>query len=91
MSDKTTIDDGGPAFPGGVTDCFIDSPHGGKERASAYGFQPVEGMSLRDWFAGMAIYSAVASSADDSDLEWIAGRAYRIADAMISARKSGAK
>ena len=44
------------------------------------------GMSLRDWFAGQALglFSHV-SSTDDR----IAERSYRLADAMIKARKGG--
>jgi hypothetical protein len=50
-------------------------------------------MSLRDWFAGQAIYGSTASTMDtsDADADEIAKRlavdAYKIADALLSARK----
>ena len=52
--------DGGPAFPGGVTDTWINTPGGNMELASSYGFQPVPGMSLRDYFAAKAYQYADA-------------------------------
>ena len=76
----TKIDNGGPAFPmprvlkhtGDLTDgCY--------------------GMTLRDWFAGQAL--AGISSGHDRDGRWsweanaAAREAYRIADAMLAARK----
>lgn len=42
------------------------------------------GMTLRDWFAGQALAGALRS-AGGSDV--IARRAYRIADAMIAAKR----
>ena len=92
------IDDGGPAFPASLA----YSPEGQAHVASEY-FANCEGMSLRDWFAGQVlngIYSSEDSRSmpmDKSksereeqftawakaDAEW----SYRIADAMIAARK----
>ena len=43
------------------------------------------GMSLRDWFAGMAL-SACLAQFYDGDKEWeryVAGHAYLLADAMV--------
>ena len=63
--------DGGPAFPLQDTSCFNVN----------------EGMSLRDWFAGMAL-QGYASNPDanctvpDKLAEW----AYADADAMLKAR-----
>lgn len=72
------INDGGPAFP---------HPALADER-----FKPRpgdEGMSLRDWFAGQALAS-YAGGLMEADAQWIeqygARNAYRIADAMLSAR-----
>jgi hypothetical protein len=75
------INDGGPAFPqAGHT-----LPSGNYE-------WPVEGMSLRDWFAGQALAGLVfhndyGARSDDE----IANGAYAYADAMIAARKGGAE
>ena len=48
-------------------------------------FRWKDGMSLRDWFAGMAITAAYGC--DDENKENIAAIAYGIADAMLAARK----
>ncbi len=83
MTDKT--DDGGPAFPHSIA----LSPSG-----DVYGSDYFAGgMSLRDFFAGqvaagMAAFSGTAGvSYGPHD---IAGRAYEVADAMLTARKGGA-
>ena len=46
------------------------------------------GMTLRDWFAGMALQALLPQSDKRmvSDLGW-AGRAYQIADEMLKARQ----
>ena len=72
-------DNGGPAFP---------IP--GSEREPERG-----GMTLRDWFAGQALAGDAANSSDgnysqsasDAQLLNAAKLFYRIADAMIEARK----
>jgi hypothetical protein len=69
------IDDGGPAFP--------------KPDCAELGAQP--GMSLRDWFAGQALAGMMASDECASDsFEDTAPSAYRLADAMLAARKQEA-
>jgi hypothetical protein len=73
------LDDGGPAFP---TDDLWD-----KERVAVR-----EGMSLRDWFAGQVlggnwIGRGQADIELDGTPERMAQNAYRIADAMLEARK----
>ena len=90
--------DGGPAFPGGVTDLWINTPGGNMELASSYGFQPVAGMSLRDKFADSAMNGMVSAGALNSPhdgsfedyslghVNHIAKEAYRLADAMLAAR-----
>ncbi len=94
---NTTKDDGGPAFP--------------QHDLSGYGMGPVSsadglrykvnGMSLRDWFAGQALCamelkndSQFSQNDHNSGLPlkfsaWAASAAYRIADAMLAARKEG--
>ncbi|QIG76666.1 hypothetical protein EVC28_042 [Rhizobium phage RHph_I1_23] len=69
------IDDGGFAFPCGPDD--------------KAGWSAEYGMSLRDWFAGQVIGHFVAIE-DGGTIEGDAKAAYRVADAMIAARKAGA-
>lgn len=73
-----TIDNGGPAFPAHLA----YSPEGGAHIASEY-FADSEGMSLRDWFAGQALAGRMTHMADQPLAEYC----YRIADAMLAARK----
>lgn len=73
-------DDGGPAFP---------------DPARAGGHCMDTGMSLRDWFAGQALTGDLSNPEggtwdNDVDAHFLKERAilfYRIADAMIAARK----
>lgn len=62
-------DDGGPAFP--VENDF------NKEYK--------EGMSLRDWFAGMALQTLLSND-DEGTIESTARDAYRYAAAMLEER-----
>lgn len=85
MTDSKHIDDGGQAFPVPADD--------------KAGWHSQEGMSLRDWFAGQALAGMLAMPSghngnfhDNCGESFIgpAGYAYRMADAMIAARKGGA-
>ena len=62
-------DDGGPAFPVPIRD---------------FGPDFLTGMSLRDWFAGMAMQGFMASSAKACPQTCRA--AYQMADAMLAER-----
>lgn len=73
------IDDGGQAFPNTYP---IESSASG-----------TIGMSLRDWFAGMAMRGVVTAGIGitvhpEAIRKWIAEESYALADAMIAARKS---
>lgn len=72
--------DGGPAFPQRPFKTQagdLDWPHG-------WGFG---GMSLRDWFAGMALQGVLAEgNCKDEAGEGLSGYAYELADAMIARR-----
>ena len=68
MKNTTTIDDGGSAFPTHLEDQFIDSPHGGKERASAYGWESKPGMSLRAYIATAALRGMLGTCVEDGAL-----------------------
>ena len=86
----TTIETGGPAFPS-------------KKRIYRAGFptddfEPVGGMTLRDYFAAKAVqglacsdttlWPSGADEADDPpDALFMARTAYMMADAMLAARK----
>jgi hypothetical protein len=78
MSDK--INDGGPAFPG---------DDGWTDRGTHY-----HGMSIRDWFAGMALQGMLAANSpcmpevSDKNVDAIMAReAYNSADAMLIKRQ----
>jgi len=64
---------GGPAFP------FRDEGCDGT-------FDQFTGMTLRDYFAGQAMNGIIAESNPSNASDWIGGKAYAIADAMIRAR-----
>jgi len=70
------INDGGPAFPRQPSEYTSGS----------------QGMTLRDWFAGQALNGYLASWNDEIPNEffepdYVAGRVYEFADAMIKARE----
>lgn len=76
------INDGGPAFPALEAGCT---------RSDAYG------MTLRDWFAGHAMQgmllceppNPVPKGCENMTIaEYIAQRAYKMADAMLKAREA---
>jgi hypothetical protein len=80
------MNDGGPAFPmpsgwNGLT--HHEEHHGNDEQ---------EGMSLRDWFAGMALQGYLAAPDDGAIARGnpavVAEWAYGAADAMIAERKN---
>lgn len=78
-------DDGGPAFP---VSCSADGVPLGVS------YQNTDGMTLRDWFAGVALQGILAANAkcseevNDKNVDFVVAReAYASADAMIEARK----
>lgn len=79
--------DGGPAFP---SDPYIDHPAHGLVHKAQVGYQPYDGMSLRDWFAGHALSGLLVmprSGFSPTDIpKFAAVNAYEIADAMIAER-----
>lgn len=75
--------DGGPAFPipyATDMDGYVYAPR-------------ADGMSLRDWFAGMALQGILASFPPDANFatqaakDALAADSYDLADAMIAERK----
>src|SRR5690606_6844808 len=68
------INDGGPAFP----------------VQASYPYGPSDGMSLRDWLAGMALQGLLSRSDPDEDwatrYECFSEDAYLYADAMLAHR-----
>jgi hypothetical protein len=85
---KRTINDGGPAFPSYAS--------GAQGAACNTRFEPIGGMTLRDWFAGQAAVGLLASpnalSADDGTIprertmNMVAVAAYELADGMLAER-----
>lgn len=64
--------EGGPAFPVSIPGCGDNGWHG---------------MTLRDWFAGMALSQTVSSYVNLPDsAKLLADRCYRVADAMLEVR-----
>ncbi len=81
------IDDGGYAFPRAATE--TNNPN--------MFFEPQEGMTLRDYFAAAALQGWLASFGPEAPHpalknaeNEIATLSYRVADAMIEARKEEA-
>ncbi len=80
------IEDGGAAFP--VTPIFSES-HGWLRPCEI--MHGAEGMTLRDYFAGMALQgSATRLNNPHHNRDILASDCYDIADAMIEARKGEA-
>lgn len=71
----TARDDGGPAFP---TAAMQTTPGG-----PVFGAAP--GMTLRDWFAGMAL-QGICHGNGDVPFDGLAMAAYLVADAMLAER-----
>ena len=85
------MNDGGSAFP--RTGNFHEDQPGNFDNI------PQEGMSLRDWFAGMALPALIAKipidklvSAREADraCDAVVSGAYQTADAMLAERAKGA-
>jgi hypothetical protein len=53
-----------------------------------YSYEPNDGMTLRDWFAGKALQGWLASFGPDAECKpvRVAEFAYEVADAMLAAR-----
>ena len=66
-------DTSGPAFP--VT-------------SDNYANAESTGMKLRDYFAAKAMQAEMMNGVHESDFPEYAGRAYKMADAMLKARKA---
>jgi len=86
---KKEVEDGGEALPE-----VQYPPLGGKRSDGGPAFPGQNrvwyfyGMSLRDWFAGMALTNYFG---EDPSAECIAKRCYGVADAMIRERENGQK
>ena len=65
---------GGPAFPL----VFDDDTKATREIFS--------GMSLRDWFAGMAMQALILAAKTSQDVDLLSKGAYQMADAMLKER-----
>lgn len=72
VCEPESINNGGPAFPW-------------SESHPQYGTRGEPGMSLRDWFAGMAM-SGFAADPAMTKFEDVVHNAYKLADAMLKAR-----
>lgn len=75
---STQIKDGGAAFP---------RPAGPYIEGEGLTNQDEIGMSLRDWFAGMALQGMLANQAEEGGINGMADYAYKYADAMLKKRE----
>jgi hypothetical protein len=81
--------DGGPAFPQPESHGQQQLPNGTWEQEYSY---PEQGMSLRDWFAGMAMQGFMSNSMNGPrPLDYLAKCCYEVADAMIAELNKGEK
>ena len=81
---NNTTNNGGPAFPG----VRIEAGDNYNPPKKIYR----GGMTLRDYFAAQAVSQIIATCTNDTTLgmskaDYLAGRAYEIADAMLKARE----
>jgi hypothetical protein len=81
---------GGSAFPGSYandSDMNATAPDG--QLVPPGSSVQMDGMSLRDWFAGQALagLTACPNCPKDFDEHHMAASAYELADAMLAARK----
>jgi hypothetical protein len=82
----TPKDDGGPIAPSMITRQRVSPDTISESRMDVEG-----GLTIRDWFAGMALQGMNAMpSWDKGTTKEIAREAYSIADAMLAARKEDA-
>jgi hypothetical protein len=58
-----------------------------EQQAFPDGLLNQDGMTLRDYFAAKAM-QAIISSHDNTTLDFVSGKAYQYADAMLKAREA---
>ena len=51
------------------------------------GIQGLKSISLRDWFAGMALHDSIEQGGYSWSIKEVAKRAYEVADAMLKERE----
>lgn len=81
----TPTNDGGPAYP------TLPEHSGYSRDSSGPGYPMSTGMSLRDWFAGMAMQqftvAMIDGDIDDFHPQDVAHESYALADAMLAERE----
>lgn len=77
------IRDGGPAFPAMNFIVPIDL-----EARHVARLGETQGMSLRDWLAGMAMQGILSANQDRLNDEWLSKEAFGYADAMLKQREA---
>lgn len=87
--------DGGPAFPSAFTNDGDRNVSAPDRSIVPPGFTvPMQGMSLRDYFAAKAMQGAIGTAAapymtpDKACAQAVAAMAYQLADAMLAAREA---
>ena len=61
---------------------------GGPAFPHGYTHSDYSGMTLRDYFAAKAMQNVFMTGGNESERDYIAEHAYKMADAMLKARKS---
>jgi len=84
----TKPNDGGPAFPGGPT----GGEYRGEDGYVYHQFSPSTGMSLRQWYAGMAMQGLLSNPTiglepTTDTIPAVVKQSFNIADAMLSEGK----
>jgi hypothetical protein len=88
MDEKNVIDDGGPAFPVPDGTRYVKEHFNGHGESEVLSRVSAKGLSIRDWFAGMAMQGLLSNSGEHYGYqEGLERTAYQIADAMLEARK----
>ena len=87
-----TINDGGPAFPGVAgMEGYGNSTRATDPNGETAWTVHNQGMSFRDWLAGMALQGQLAAERHGFDFggRWdqLADQSFKIADAMLAARE----
>lgn len=83
----STIDNGGPAFPVSTAQAN-DGEYGHQSGHSTWQFP---GMTLRDYFAGIALGSEHTVGTPKQCAKQCAKQAYEVADEMLKARAAATK
>lgn len=78
--------DGGPVYPGTRLEEIMEQYGNGEKRTVRHHDVSYPGMSLRDWFAGMALQGLLACPEVTGPMVGLVTDAYSYADLMLKER-----